>query len=164
MSRDAQTMDVVLIEDAESDVVAARRTLRQLYPAVRLEHFASAEALLEALDGRDVTQWQPRLFVADVNLAGLSGIELAQHLKRSAWRRVPLVILSGSANDREVERCYEIPVSGYFTKPIGTEDLRRTWSVIGDYWLDLARWPSTRTYADGPVPGVIDPSTEARDV
>ena len=146
-----ETIDLVLVEDAESDVAAARRTIGQLYPSVRLEHFASAEALLEALDERSITEWRPRLFVTDVNLAGLSGIELAQRLKRSAWRGVPLVIMSGSANEREVERCYEISVAGYFVKPLGLDELRRTWSVIGEYWLNLAEWPTTIGEAGGPV-------------
>ena len=129
---------VVLVEDAETDVRAARRMLSRLYPDVELRDYPSAEALLEELDRTTPQELWPRLFIFDVNLPGMTGIELLDQLQTSDWRRVPAIILSGSANDAEVQRCYAHGAAGHFTKPFGREDLDRVWSAIVDYWLVLA--------------------------
>ena len=129
---------VVLVEDAEADAVAARRMLRKLCPGVDLQVFVTGEALLDALRGAAPQAWWPRLFIVDVNLAGRTGIEVLQALKGSAWARVPVVVLSGSASDADVQRCYDLGAAGYLTKPMGAQQMAATWQAITSYWLGAA--------------------------
>jgi two-component system, chemotaxis family, response regulator Rcp1 len=134
----AAAAPVVLVEDAEADAAAARRMLRKLRPDVELEVYVTGEALLTALDAATPRLWWPRLFIIDVNLAGRTGIEVLQTLKASPWARVPVVVLSGSASDSDVQRCYDLGAAGYLTKPMGSQQMTATWVAITSYWLDAA--------------------------
>ena len=129
---------VVLVEDADAGLVAAQRMLRKLYPHITLEHFGDGESLLEAMAERSPQEWWPRLFLLDLNLPGKSGIELLEALSASEWDPVPAVVLSGSASSFEVQRCYDHGAAGYLTKPVGGEQMRRTWETIGRYWFEEA--------------------------
>lgn len=129
---------VVLVEDAASDEGTARRMLSRLHPDAALEVFRTGEALLEHLRDREPARWWPRLFIVDVNLAGRTGIEILAALKRSGWARVPVVVLSGSAEAHDVQRCYDLGAAGYLTKPMGATELNGTWSAITAYWLCTA--------------------------
>lgn len=125
----------MLLEDANADVVTARRMLRRLAPSAELEHVPTSEALVEMLDGRSDGSWWPTLFILDVNLPGRSGITTLRWLKNHPWwRRVPVVVLSGSANATEVQECYDLGAASYLTKPIGADQLNATWSAIVQYW------------------------------
>lgn len=129
---------VVLVEDAEADATAARRMLRKLRPEIELEVHLTGEALLSALAAATPRLRWPRLFIIDVNLAGRTGIEVLQALKASPWARVPVVVLSGSASDGDVQRCYDLGAAGYLTKPMGGQQMTATWTAITSYWLDAA--------------------------
>lgn len=129
---------VVLVEDAEADVAAARRMLHRLSPGVGLEVFLTGEALLDALERRAPQEWWPRLFIVDVNLAGRTGLEVLQAVKGSPWARVPVVVLSGSATEADVQRCYDLGAAGYLPKPMGAEAMSATWRAITSYWLGAA--------------------------
>jgi CheY-like chemotaxis protein len=126
---------VVLVEDAEADAAAARRMLGRLSPGVELEVFVTGEALLDVLAAAVPQRWWPRLFIVDVNLAGRTGMEVLQALKGSAWGRVPVVVLSGSASDADVQRCYDLGAAGYVTKPMGAQQMTATWQALTSYWL-----------------------------
>jgi CheY-like chemotaxis protein len=129
---------VVLVEDAEADAGTARRMLSRLRPEATLEVHPTGEALLARLQEQDPGRWWPRLFIVDVNLAGYTGIEVLRALKASAWARVPVVVLSGSADDADVQRCYDLGAAGYLTKPMGSAQMAATWSAITSYWLQTA--------------------------
>ena len=126
---------VVLVEDAPADVGTARRLLGRSYPDIDLEVFGTAEQLLEQMDKMSPQAWWPSLFIVDVNLGGRTGIELLEAIKSSAWKRIPVVILSGSATTWEVQRSYDLGAAGYVTKPLGVTEVRDTWATLADYWL-----------------------------
>jgi CheY-like chemotaxis protein len=129
---------VVLVEDADADAGTARRMLGKLCPGTPLEVYTTGEALLAVLGDATPLRWWPRLFIVDVNLAGRTGIEVLQSLKSSPWARIPVVVLSGSASDSDVQRCYDLGAAGYLTKPMGAQQVHATWQAITGYWLDAA--------------------------
>lgn len=132
-------ISVVLVEDTHADMVTARRMLEKLAPDAEFEHFASSEEFTAALDARKDSAWWPTLVVFDINLPGRSGLHLLRWIKADAhWLRLPVVVLSGSADSAEVQMCYDLGAAGYLTKPIGGADLAETWEAIVTYWCRLA--------------------------
>lgn len=129
---------VVLVEDADADADTARRMLGRLCPGNVLEVYPTGEALLDTITTTTPQRWWPRLFIVDVNLAGRTGIEVLQSLKTSPWARIPVVVLSGSASDSDVQRCYDLGAAGYLTKPMGAQQVLATWQAITAYWLGAA--------------------------
>jgi FixJ family two-component response regulator len=98
-----------IIEDDES----VRRALRRLFLSMGfdVQAFVTAEEFLESL-----TQPLPSCLVLDVNLPGLSGLEL-QHRLCAEGRHVPIVIITAYASDKAREQALEAGAIAFLAKP-----------------------------------------------
>lgn len=77
----------------------------------------------------------PDLILLDLNMPKISGIEFLTILKGNAnLRHIPTVILTTSDNQKDIEKCYEIGVSGYVLKPLKYEDYIRKIEIVLSYW------------------------------
>jgi len=82
-----------------------------------VEVFTSAEQLLDA--GR---LGDTGCLILDVDLPGMSGIELQQRLKESELR-IPIIFISGQSDEQTRERALQAGASGFFKKPFSINSL-----------------------------------------
>jgi CheY-like chemotaxis protein len=128
-------LDVLLVEDDEIDVLTFRRQLDD--PGVRLHvtgDVASGLALLAARFERrnGHGRW---LVLLDINLPGASGLEFLARLRGiPALAMIPVVVVTTSADQRDLREAFTRHVSGYFLKPIDPAEFRRTLRAITTYW------------------------------
>jgi FixJ family two-component response regulator len=102
------------------DDVAARRALARLLAAhrYRVLQYGSAESYLKAVDGKDVV-----CAVIDINLGeGMSGLDLGREIKASA-RPIPLIFMSGYADNPVKVQAWEIGCIDFFDKPCQSSEL-----------------------------------------
>jgi CheY-like chemotaxis protein len=125
-------MSVFIIEDSHIDASLMREMLASEGVAdVRI--FGSAEQALAEADAKN----RPQLFLADVRLPGMSGIEFARAAKsRPDLAPVPVVCISTSALREEINAAYEAGASGYFVKPSNIEAFELIASAIYLMWFD----------------------------
>jgi CheY-like chemotaxis protein len=115
---------VVLLEDDATTAALIRQVLAATNIANPLEHFTSG---IEAV--RQIGQWAdagspPVLVVLDLSVPDLSGLEVLQRIRaRPELAAVPVVMLSGSGDDADIERAYEIGIDAYLVKPAGIHGL-----------------------------------------
>jgi CheY-like chemotaxis protein len=65
----------------------------------------------------------------------ISGVEFLSILKSSEeFRHIPTVILTTSNNQKDLEECYRIGVSGYILKPLKYEDYVNKIEKVLSYW------------------------------
>ncbi|AFU99147.1 response regulator [Simiduia agarivorans] len=110
---------VMLVEDNEDHRLLIRAALAAL--RVDLVSFASAEAALAG------SPKEFDLILADVRLAGMSGIEFAGHCSPLG---VPVVMLSTSEDPEDIAACLQAGAAGYVTKATGIEALRSKLSEV----------------------------------
>lgn len=128
-------LDLLLIEDDEIDVLTFRRQLDD--PGVRLHvagDVASGVALLKSRFERRNGQnrW---LVLLDLNLPGASGLEFLERVRAMpGLSTIPVVVVTTSADQRDLSDAYKRHVSGYFLKPIDPAEFRRTLRAITAYW------------------------------
>ena len=128
-------LDLLLVEDGEIDVLTFRRQLDD--PGVRLHvagDVASGIALLKARFERrnGHSRW---LVLLDLNLPGASGLEFLERLRASpGLGAIPVVVVTTSADQRDLREAFAKQVSGYFLKPIDPAEFRRTLRAITAYW------------------------------
>lgn len=136
--------DILLVEDSPSDVVLTREALRRAKIANELVVVDRGEDALRYLYGRPPFEQarRPDLVLLDVNLPGMSGLEVLDTIKSDPdLSRIPVVVLTTSAAEEDVGAAYARHVNAYVRKPIDFEAFLQTVRVVGDFWLAIVTLP-----------------------
>lgn len=130
---------VLLVEDDEIDIRAVQRALR----GIEFEgELAVARSVDEGLRWICTVDRRADLVLLDVNLPERSGHEFLADLRVLRTHDLPpVVVITSSAEPRDLELCYAASASGYFLKSLDSADLEATLRTILDYWR-LAKRPS----------------------
>lgn len=138
------SLEILLVEDNPGDVRLMREALRERrvrYHMSVVEDGEQALAFLHRLPPFQEAR-RPDLIFLDLNLPKKDGREVLAELKEhDSLRRIPVVVLTTSDADRDVQRAYELHANCYVKKPV---DLDRFLSVIHaceEFWLTVARLP-----------------------
>jgi two-component system response regulator len=135
--------DILLVEDNPDDV---ELTLHAFKIANLANQVHVARDGVEALDflfctgphaGRGI-QNKPRLILLDLKLPRLDGHEVLKRIKRDPrTSAIPVVILTSSAEERDVMRTYEVGANSYIVKPVDFAQFTEAVRDIGKYWLEV---------------------------
>ena len=144
--RDARPLAVV--EDSPEDFITLERLLRRAGCERALVHFESGEkalAHLRPLGDAGARDALPCLVLLDLNLPGCGGLQVATELKCDPMlRHIPVVVLSTSAHDTDIESCYSAGVNAYVQKPIDLERYQESVRTLLAHWLGVVRLASGR--------------------
>jgi len=130
---------VLLIEDDGSYRWVIRRLLESAFgQEVSVEEFANGEAALE----RAASGPPPDLVLLDINLPGLDGFEVLRRLRaHETTRKVPVIIVTSSQEERDVQRAYEYGANSFVSKSDSPEKTLQRLRLLPVYWLELNRLP-----------------------
>lgn len=93
---------------------------------------------------RDRTCPMPDLILLDLNMPRVDGYEALKLIKSDdGLRRIPIVVLSTSESESDIQKTYDQGVNSFITKPSGFEDLVEMAGRLKKYWLELVKLPST---------------------
>jgi two-component system, response regulator len=136
-------VEVLLVEDNPSDAELTMRALKKRNLANKLFH---AKDGAEALDfvfaqGPFVhrrVENGPKVVLLDLKLPKVDGLEVLRRIKSDErTKKIPVVVMTSSREDKDLDTCYENGVNGYVVKPVEFEDFCRAVSELGFYWLLL---------------------------
>ena len=138
---------ILLVEDDPDHTELVRRALEELAGDTRLVALADGEAALDYLFRRG--EWlarerspEPELVLLDLRLPRLDGFSVLHEIKAEpTLRHIPVVILTSSGSDRDVERAYAEHANSYLVKPHDYERLLTLVTRARDYWLVRNRRP-----------------------
>jgi len=138
-------MDILLVEDNPDDLALRLRALRKYHLADGVE---VAHNGAEALDSLFCTGTyahrhiddRPRVILLDLKLPKVTGLEVLQRVKSDPrTRSIPVVILTSSAEDRDIVESDGSGVNSYIVKPLQLSELTEAVGQIARYWLGLNR-------------------------
>jgi DNA-binding response OmpR family regulator len=113
---------IIMIEDDEGHARLIEKNVRAAGITSGILPFTDgASALLHLLgpDGSGRTNAGALLILLDLNLPDIEGVEILRRLKQNVHlKRTPVVILTTTDDEREVERCYDLGCNVYITKPV----------------------------------------------
>ncbi len=126
---------IVVVEDNPADAKVLRVAMHRTDPSIELILLEDGEKALEFFG--DAKRPYCALVLLDLNLPIVSGFEVLKHLKSdSVLKTVPVVVLSGSSNPDDIERCYQLGANSYLCKPAGIEAVFAMAAEIVRYWFD----------------------------
>ncbi len=85
---------------------------------------------------------RPKVILLDLKLPKVDGLEVLRRIREDErTRNIPVVVLTSSHEDRDIDECYKLGVNSYITKPVDFEQFTESVRVLGFYWLLLNRPP-----------------------
>lgn len=128
------TRTVLVVEDSEEDfqtVLDAARRAGLMHPIVRASSGGECLRLL-----RGAPRDRALLVLLDLNTHGLDGREALREIRGDDSLKVlPLVVLSASANPRDLQSCYALGANAYHVKPVDHAQHLQVLQSIFTYWL-----------------------------
>jgi chemotaxis family two-component system response regulator Rcp1 len=137
---DTRPNTILLVEDNAGDAELMRLALAETRPDCRLRVAVDGEQALGLLAAGEV----PDLIVLDLNLPRLSGHEVLADLRATRdprLRRLPVVVLSGSAAPDDVQRSYDLFASSHIVKPQNIDRLFEIVETVARYWFGTVSLP-----------------------
>lgn len=142
-----EDIEVLLVEDNPHDLDLALRALRKHRIANSIHVVTDGEAALDFLfargqyAGRSVNH-QPRVVFLDLKLPKVDGLDVLRQLKSDErTRKIPIVVVTSSAEERDRVRSYDLGANSYVVKPIDFDSFVKTMADLGFYWLAVNRPP-----------------------
>jgi two-component system response regulator len=123
---------VFLLEDSDDDAAIFLRAVRGRSPNVVVNRATSVKQARFLL-------WDasPDLITLDYHLPDECGLNLLRDIRaHHRLRHVPVVILSGTENEDDVDAAYDLGANSFLKKPVSVEEYMDSVSLLASYWLD----------------------------
>jgi len=140
---------VLLAEDDDNDVYFLERAFQQAQvsnPLCRVNDGVAAIRYL-AGDGEYADRTKhpmPGLLLLDLKMPRKNGFDVLEWVrKQPGLRRLPVVILTSSKEEPDVNRAYDLGANSFLVKPVKFENLVEMIKTLSLYWLNLAENPDT---------------------
>jgi CheY-like chemotaxis protein len=137
-------IEILLVEDDPGDVLMTREALADSKLINSLHVVNNGEEAIEFLrrEGEHDAAPRPDLVLLDLNLPRLDGREVLSIIKNdSAFRSIPVVVLTTSDAEEDVLRSYDLHANAYVTKPVDFAAFVQVVRQIDDFFLSVVRLP-----------------------
>ena len=138
---------MLLVEDNPDDVDLTIEALEDTKVANRLHVVTDGVAALSFLrrEGEYAQAPRPAVILLDLNLPKKDGREVLADIKDDpVLRRIPVIVLTTSSAQEDIQRAYDTHANCYITKPVDFEQFVRVIQAIENFWLTVVQLPTSQ--------------------
>ncbi|MEH2174347.1 response regulator [Nostoc sp.] len=142
-----QPISIVLVEDNSTDAELTIRALRRGRIGNNIQLLQDGAEALDFLfcrgeyAHRNIMN-QPKVILLDLKLPRISGLEVLRQLKSDPrTQMIPVVVLTSSAENRDMIESYQLGVNSYIVKPVDFEEFNQAVQQLGFYWILFNQLP-----------------------
>jgi CheY-like chemotaxis protein len=139
-----QTFDILLVEDDPGDAGLTRAALAQARILCKLHHVTDgveALAFLRKQGGYGAVP-TPHLVLLDLNMPRMGGRDVLAAMRADEnLHKIPVVVLTTSDIEADIETSYELGANSFITKPVDIDQFIDAIKALGDYWFSIVRLP-----------------------
>ncbi|MDR9466980.1 response regulator [Marinospirillum sp.] len=139
-------LKVLLVEDEPADAHLVRLAFQESQLDIALDLVVDGREALAYLKKQPpfTTAPTPGLILLDLNMPRMNGREFLAAVKADPeLKRFPVVVLTTSDAEKDIESCYDMGASGYITKPIDIDQFIQVIKSLGDYWINILQLPDS---------------------
>jgi len=125
---------IIIIEDDKDDQEIYNEAITAIGIPNEIRFFSGAKAVLDYLSS---TEEQPFIILSDINMPGMSGLELKKFMQDDPYlasKGIPFVFVSTNATKVSVRHAHALSVQGYFEKPQSIDGFKNMLQKLFDYW------------------------------
>ena len=117
----SEAQPILVVEDSADDFDATQRAFARTNLRNPIRHALSGQEALDYLKGQNA---RPGIILLDLNMPGLDGRRTLELIKQNPeLRKIPVVILTTSSDERDVKACYDLGANTYIQKPVDFDGL-----------------------------------------
>lgn len=136
MKAAGKEVTIVMIEDDEGHARLIEKNVRRAGVNNEIVPFTNGNSALDYILGSDRTGSENSdrhlLILLDLNLPDMSGIDILEKVKSNPHtKRLPVVILTTTDDEREIQRCYDLGANVYITKPVDYDSFAHAIRQLG---------------------------------
>ncbi|HEY0034008.1 MAG TPA: response regulator [Devosia sp.] len=136
MSNDGKPVTIIMIEDDEGHARLIEKNIRRAGVGNEIIPFTNGTDALQFLMGPDGSgennKGRQLLVLLDLNLPDMTGVDILEKVKGNEHtKRSPVVVLTTTDDQREIQRCYDLGANVYITKPVDYEGFANAIRQLG---------------------------------
>jgi CheY-like chemotaxis protein len=135
---------ILLVEDNLDDILITKRALLKGRIRNKLYIVNDGEEALEFFkkQGRYKDAPTPTLVLLDLKMPKLDGFGVLKAVKSDeTLKSIPIIVLTSSARDTDIDRAYKLGANSYIMKPVNFDNFIETILSIEHYWLTISKVP-----------------------
>lgn len=136
-------VDILLVEDNHDEAELTIRSLRKIDSHSKLIHIDDGAEALDFIFARNKysdrsVDHSPKMILLDLKLPKVNGLEILKQVKANAQtKKTPVILLTSSREERDIEDGYMSGANSYVVKPNSFESYTKAISELGHYWMQL---------------------------
>ena len=140
---------ILIVEDNDDDYFATMRAFGKANFANPVRRCTNGDQALDYLLRRGEfaapgTASRPGIVLLDLNLPGTDGREVLRAIKGDPdLRKIPVIVLTTSHSEPDIEACYAAGANSYVQKPVNFERFVQAISRLSDYWINVSILPGS---------------------
>lgn len=138
---------ILLVEDNPEDFEALTRAMKKTNMANPIYRCEDGDDALDYLYHRGEfsdpeTSPTPGVILLDLNLPGTNGRDVLEVIKQDdALKKIPVIVMTTSSDERDIEGCYKAGANSYVHKPVDFDGFIRSIQRLTDFWFEIAILP-----------------------
>jgi CheY-like chemotaxis protein len=138
---------ILVVEDSPEDYELTQEAFRLAGFRNPLHRVCDGEEALDYLHRRGryaepATSPRPGVILLDLNLPGTDGREVLADIKQDQeLKRIPVIVLTTSKDDRDIQACYKIGANSYIAKPVNMDGFFSAIQRLTNYWFEVSILP-----------------------
>jgi len=139
---------ILVVDDSDDDFDATVRALTQedtlQNPIRRCENGQDALDYLHRRGDYAAPEAAPRpgIILLDLNMPGIDGRRVLEEISKDPeLKRIPIIVLTNSSDDRDISACYAMGANTYIQKPLNWDRFFNVMARLKEYWFGIAVLP-----------------------
>lgn len=142
MSTSVSLPPILLVEDNPMDLDLTLRAFTKKKFSNQVHVARDGEEALAFMPRWEAGEALPAVILLDINLPKVNGLEVLRQLKaHERFRRIPVVVLTSSREDKDLKTAYDLGVNSYIEKPVSFSKFMEVAEQIELYWCVLNERP-----------------------
>jgi CheY-like chemotaxis protein len=137
-------IEALLVEDNAGDVRLTQEAFRNANELIHLHVVSDGVEALAFLrhEGVHIEAPRPDFILLDLNLPKMGGHEVLAQIKNDdRLKSIPVIILTTSNAEHDINKCYQLHANCVVTKPVCFDEFEVLVKSISDFWVSRARLP-----------------------
>ena len=142
---DCRPIEILLVEDSPSDTDLTIEALKDFKVRNNVSIVEDGVQAMQFLrrEGAFAEAPRPDMIMLDLNLPRVNGYQVLEEIRAdSKLRPMPVLVLTTSRQEKDINRSYELGCNSFITKPVGLDQLIGLFRDIEKYWFETAILPS----------------------